>query len=262
MLSNIDAQGASVGSGYAQVLEAMAEETGAHLQKELGVAELRKIGIDLRAQPERGLLVFPGPSPTTASVSAVRDAVEAYYRNYTSASPTPVATASDLRTDGKALRQVTRPRYDSDSLYAVWCYARVAGKDRCDQPEIVWSRRTEVFFLAEPMDLLGLKPVSMRLPNLPKLMKDIPRMRKARALPFASMITPQDSGIKVGDDPKDTAREWGIAWICSFGIPIFTICAWILFKIIFSILIIIPGFAWMLLLKICIPVPAPVRKGA
>jgi hypothetical protein len=31
---------------------------------------------------------------------------------------------------------------------------------------------------------------------------------------------------------------------------VFTICAWAMFSVIFSILLAIPGFAWMLLLKI------------
>ena len=64
----------------------------------------------------------------------------------------------------------------------------------------------------------------------------------------------------VGADPQDTRRAWGVAWICSFGIPVVTICAFILFSIIFSILVILPGFTWMLLLKFCLPVPVPKKS--
>lgn len=78
-------------------------------------------------------------------------------------------------------------------------------------------------------------------------------------MPMVAVTTPPDSAFSVGEEPKDTAREMGIAWICSFGIPVFTICAWIMFMFIFTILIALPGFAWMLLLKFCIPVPVPKR---
>ncbi|WP_437656653.1 hypothetical protein [Sorangium sp. So ce1182] len=259
-LADVDAQGAGAGGGYAAIADEAAHERLAHLNKLLGAPTLRERGIDLFAQPDRGLLVFPGPSPTQSSLGEWRDRVQAYYPRQLDPKPEhPGDSPEKLRSENKALRRVVRPRYDTNSLYAVWCYARVASKDRCEEPQIAWSRRTDVFSLAEPMDLLGLKPVAMRLPDLPKMMRDIPRMKKARALPFAAVTTPQDSGIKTGEDPKDTAREWGIAWICSFGIPVFTICAWVIFSIILSILLLIPGFAWLLLLKFCIPVPTSKR---
>ncbi len=41
----------------------------------------------------------------------------------------------------------------------------------------------------------------------------------------------------------------------TIGIPVLTICALILFKIIFTILITLPSFSWMLFLKFCLPFP-------
>lgn len=61
------------------------------------------------------------------------------------------------------------------------------------------------------------------------------------------------SGVKVGDAMADTRRDFGLGMICNFGIPILTICALILFNIIFSILIKLPAFSWMLFLKFCLP---------
>ena len=249
VMADVGAQGAGAGGAYAAELDARAKDTESQLNIALGYPRLHVRALSMTAELERGLLVFPGTSPDQVEAQALVVAVKQQYLSKLS--------ADALRTQAKAFRQVVRPRYDADSLYAVFCYARVAGKDSCETPQIVWSRRTEVFFLAEPMDMLGLKPVTMRLPDLPKLLRDVPRMRRARALPFAAMTTPQNSGVVTGEDPKDTAREWGIAWICSFAIPVFTLCAWVMFSLIFSILLAIPGFAWMLLLKICIPVPAP-----
>jgi hypothetical protein len=253
-LSDVDAQGAGAGGAYADLLDQRARVVFKDLHDAIGGKPLNLLGLSPSAQPERGLLVFPGPSPTASSLATFKDDVQNRYLTDASARP------DDVRAQGKARRQVVRARYDSDHLYAVWCFAKVAGRDPCEEPQLVWSKRTDVFSIAEPMDLLGLKPVAIQLPDLTKLVRDIPRMKKARALPFAAITTPQNSGIITGDDAKDTAREWGIAWICSFGIPIFTICAWIIFKLIFSIMIVIPGFAWMLLLKFCIPVPAPKKS--
>jgi hypothetical protein len=253
-LIDVDGQGAGAGAGYAEFFDEEAKKASQLLTGQLGSPEIRHRGIDVFAQPDRGLLVFPGPSPTEASLTALRNAVKTLYLNK-AVSGDPKKAPDDLRNQGRALRQVVRPRYEADSLYAVFCYAKVAAKDPCEEPQIVWSRRTEVFFSSESMDLLGLKPISIRFPDLPKLMRDIPRMKKARALPFAAVTTPANSGFTTGEEAKETAREWGIAWICSFGIPVFTIIAWVLFYLIFSILILIPGFAWMLLLKFCIPVP-------
>ncbi len=249
VMADVGVQGAGAGGGYAAELDQRSKGAEGPLNTALGFAPLGHRALNLSAALERGLLVFPGTSPSETEAQALVTAVRQQYLSK--------LTADALRTQGKAFRQVVRPRFDADSLYAVFCFARVAGRDPCETPQVVWSRRTEVFFLAEPMDMLGLKPVAMRLPDLPKLLRDVPRMKRARALPFAAMTTPQNSGVVTGEDPKDTAREWGIAWICSFAIPVFTLCAWVMFSLIFSILLAIPGFAWMLLLKICIPVPAP-----
>ncbi|MCU7864752.1 MAG: hypothetical protein KZQ92_12335 [Candidatus Thiodiazotropha sp. (ex Lucinoma borealis)] len=213
--------------------------------------ELRIIGLDLAAQPEMGLLVFPGPAPTVASVE---DMINHVVGRYT-ASGSPVPSVESQRSEAAQLLNLVRPRLDSDSLYAVWCFSRVAGHDACEAEQLLWTPGSELFSLAEPTDILGMKPVAMQLPDLKKLVRDIPRIAKANANPFAAVNIPADSGIATGEEMADTARKWGIQMICSFGIPVFTICAWVLFSIILSILLIIPGFGWLLLLKFCLPVP-------
>ena len=262
-IESLDAQGTGTGGAYSEVLDDAVRNLAFDVETNKIGFPLHAQGLDLNAQPERGFVVFkngtafPGPAPTpgvSGSLGAVKSLILQRYSEDASALP------DAMRVAGKAARQVVRTRYDANNLYAVWSYARVVGRDPCDEPQLVWSRRTETFQLAEPMDLLGLKPVAFQLPDLPKLIRDIPRMPKARALPFAAITTPHDSGVTTGKEPGDTARSWGVAWICSFGIPIFTICAWILFQIILSILLVIPGFAWMLLLKFCIPVPVPKRS--
>jgi hypothetical protein len=249
----------TAGVGYARAIEARATSS-------VGSAPWSTLGatVDLLQQPARGLVLFPtlwaDATPTSVTrqnpqgtVEAVLDptgvAVSAYDQVVGGASAEAISIASS--TSSAAI-----PRFDQDSLYVIAVWVRVAGRDACEPERVVWSTCTEPFRLAEPMDLLGLKPVSIRMPDLKEMARNIPRIPKAGAFPFAAVSLPPDSDASVDSDPKiDAAREWGIAWICSFGIPVFTICAWILFKIILAILLIIPGFAWLLLLKFCIPIP-------
>ena len=50
----------------------------------------------------------------------------------------------------------------------------------------------------------------------------------------------------------------GIAWICSFSLPIITLCAFIVLNIFLQLFNIV--FWWMLYIKICIPIPFPKPK--
>jgi hypothetical protein len=214
--------------------------------------ELRIVGLDLAAQPEMGLLVFPGLAPTQATVEEMIDDVVGRYTS----SGNPVPSVESQRAEVAQLLNLVRPRFDADSLYGVWCYARIAGHNSCEAEQLLWTPGSEPFSLAEPTDILGMKPVAIQLPDLKKLVRDIPRIPKANANPFAAINIPPDSGVTTGEEMADTARQWGIQMVCSFGIPVFTICAWILFSIILSILLMIPGFGWLLLLKFCLPLPA------
>lgn len=213
----------------------------------------RDDGLNLDAQPEYGLIGLDALHASTTTAALTTQTATWY---------AAAANTDEVRTELLGRETVIVPRYDPDHVYCVQAYARVAdGLGRpCVGDRVIWTARTEPFTIADNLDVLGLKPAPVRMPDLGQLLRDLPRIPRAGALPFAPVHTPADSGYVTGATPEETARSWGIAWICSIGIPIFTICAWIVFSIIFSILIAIPGFAWMLLLKICIPVPVPRRS--
>jgi hypothetical protein len=237
----------SAGAGVVAAIDTRAGVARATLEGTFGTTNFATLGVDPAAAPERGLLAWP--TLDTASAQALATEVATWYD----------AASNDtaITTEDKDNRRLIRPRFDHRHLYAVWVWARVKdATDPCAADQIVWSRRSEVYSLAETSDILGAKPVAFSLPDIPKLLKDVPRIPLAGANPFAALTLPPGSSVSTGENMKDTAQKWGVAWICSFGIPVFTICAWILFSVIFSILILI-GFAWMLLLKFCIPVPAP-----
>jgi hypothetical protein len=54
---------------------------------------------------------------------------------------------------------------------------------------------------------------------------------------------------------KPGAPQIGIAWLCGFNLPIITLCAFIVLNIFLSLFDLI--FAWMLFIKLCIPIPRP-----
>jgi len=203
-------------------------------------------GLDLADPPARGLLVLPAFRFSQSSLDAFRDAAAARY----AARPELAALPEARATDG-----LPRLRFDAEHLYAAWGWVRIAGRTRCEPERILWTRRSEPFTIADPTDLLGARPASIQMPDIPRLIRDIPRIARARARPFAGMAAPPGSAVKVGAAMADTRRDYGIGMICNFGIPVLTICALILFNIIFHILIALPGFAWMLFLKFCIPFP-------
>ena len=202
--------------------------------------------LSLHEQPVRGLLVLPGVHADSAALAAFRDAAAARY----TAEPERVALA-----EARGGEAQPRLRFDAEHLYAAWAWVRVAGHSPCEPERIVWTQRSEPFSIADPTDLLGARPASLQMPDIPKLLRDIPRLARARAKPFAGVSSPPGSGVVTGEDMADTRRDFGIGMICNFGIPILTLCALILFKIIFSVLIALPSFSWMLLLKFCLPFP-------
>ncbi len=244
--AGFEAAAAPAGTAFDEEQNARLDARAAAIATRLGgsAAAIRAQGLEFREQPARGLFGLPGAAPTELMLGSLGIPLAAHYADQ----------AVALRVARDEAR-VPRLRYDHESLYAVWCWVRVAGRDPCEKERIVWTRPTEPFSIAEPADLLGAKPALVQLPDIPKLIRDIPRMAKARARPLAAFAAPADSAYITGEAPEDTKRAWGIGWVCSFGIPVLTICAFILFSIIFSILILLPGFFWMLLLKFCIPIP-------
>lgn len=254
--ADFEAAGAEAGSVFEEEQDARLKAANAALLGRLGLSDpagkpynaLRRQGLEPREQPARGLFALPGPRPDGAALTAAAG---------------PIALRFDAAKAVVAARdtaRVQRLRYDHDSLYAIWCWVRVAGRDACEAPQIIWTQRTEPFSIAEPTDVLGARPATIQLPDIGRLIRDIPRIAKAKARPFAGFAAPPNSGYITGEEAADTQRAWGIAWVCSFGIPVLTICAYILFSIIFSILIILPGFFWMLLLKFCLPIPVPKKS--
>ncbi|MCB9699103.1 MAG: hypothetical protein H6738_20140, partial [Alphaproteobacteria bacterium] len=212
----------------------------------------RDAGLDVHAQPLRGLAGFPTADPVRCQ-ARLAEAIGEIRALEPPPSPAPLPPSTKRFLDRE--RATSMPRFDRDHLYAVWAFAEVAGHTCDEESQLVWSQRSEPFTIADPLDVLGLEPTQIQLPDVAAMLKDLPRVPWAGANPFAAVISANDGALVGADPPEDSSRQWGVAFVCSFAIPVFTICAFILFSVIFNILIKIPGFFWMLLLKFCIPLP-------
>lgn len=241
----LEAAVGAAGSAWEKESEARIDAAAGRIGAATGLsttAALRARGLELREQPAKGPIALPGLRPDAV---AIGNAVAARY-------------TSDAVLAGREARdqaRVPRPRYDAEHIFVARAWVRVAGCTPCEREQVLWAPPSEPFTIADPTDLLGQRPATIRLPDIPKLLRDIPRLARAKARPFAAFPAAADSSYLTGEDAKDTRRAWGIGFVCSFGIPLITIVAYILFNITLSILLLIPGFAWMLLLKFCIPIP-------
>jgi hypothetical protein len=158
-------------------------------------------------------------------------------------------------------------RYEStDRTYRLRAFARVKHSDGCP-PTIQWTPYSESFRIAAWHESAGLPPVKITLPdptdsNFLKSLK-----------PNVSFVMPAQLFNMLQADPKQTLKgslpspvtpkpggSGGIQWICSFSLPIITICAFIVLNLFLSLFDLV--FQWLLFIKICIPLPAPKKTNA
>jgi hypothetical protein len=72
-------------------------------------------------------------------------------------------------------------------------------------------------------------------------------------------VPPALQNLLMRNKPEDMLKspksggELGIGWLCSFSIPVITLCAFILLNVVLSLLNLV--FFWLPLVKICLPVP-------
>ncbi|MGE0222009.1 MAG: hypothetical protein AB7S57_02010 [Acetobacteraceae bacterium] len=143
------------------------------------------------------------------------------------------------------------PKFDGDArLYSVRPFIRVRGHDDCPSRP-VWGEYSEAFRILPWWDGDG-PATKISLPD-PKNFR--------RLKPNVTFELPPSLANLVRGDPKKLADGEGstggldIFWLCSFSIPIITICAFIVLSIFLSLFDLI--FRWMAFIKICIPIPKP-----
>jgi hypothetical protein len=168
-----------------------------------------------------------------------------------------------LPTGSRDLDAAGNPRFDDRHLYEVRCFVRrrcaCCAKGRCPdcQGEPVWSRPTEIYQLAPPMDLTGTshRPMTVAMPDLPALEAQAAAMQVG-AGGGLRLVSPKKSALKFKSDPDNVGKPGGATvggpQICSFAIPLITIVASFVIGLFLPILVFAFGLWFMLKLKFCI----------
>ena len=143
------------------------------------------------------------------------------------------------------------PKFDSDAaLYTVRGFIRVRGHPQC-APKLVWSDSYSEDFRILPWWDSDGPAARIALPSVGNLKALKPNVSFEMPPALANLLQGDMKKLATGDGSPPS--EIGIGWICSFSIPIITLCAFIVLSIFLSLFDIV--FFWMAFLKICIPYP-------
>jgi len=218
-----------------------------------GMPSLLERGVDLLEPPALGLLVLPGfGDGLTSRITDITTKTSTRYLNAAESKAQPVAEAL-------VVRGLTRPRFDAHHIYAVQAWVRVSGRVSEEAERLIWSPRSEPFVLAEPMDLLGSQPQTVPLPDLPRLLRDLSRLRKAGANPFLTLVPPPRSGAASGGGGLEgLRRDWGMGTPVALVAPVLAIAGLGLLTSALRTLSRLPGFAWVR--QVVVRSPAPERR--
>jgi hypothetical protein len=144
-------------------------------------------------------------------------------------------------------------RFDEPGArYVIRAFVRLRPEGACPA-HTEWSAYSEPFVIAPWYEGAGAPPVQIALP-------DVTDRNLLRSLkPNVAFEVPPPLQNLLSGNPKDMLEGKGstggftIGWICSFSLPIITICAFICLNIFLSLFDLI--FRWMFFIKICIPFP-------
>jgi hypothetical protein len=167
-----------------------------------------------------------------------------------------VTGAMQVRLAGLATKS---GRYDElNRLYIVRAFVRVRGKEGCP-PTLIWSEPSRPFHIAAWYESGDAPPTQVRLPDVSDrnfLKKIKPNVAFVMPEGLFNMLNRSDPKALQAGTADTSGPSIGLQWICSFSIPIITICAFIVLYIFLTLFDLI--FRWLMFVKICIPFP---KKG-
>jgi hypothetical protein len=144
-------------------------------------------------------------------------------------------------------------RFDErGALYRIHAFVRIRCASGCP-PRLHWSAPSEVFTIAPWWENGG--PVhTISMPEFDENSVKNVRPNIAFSLPpklanLLNRMNPED--MLKGKSNGNQGPELG--WICSFSLPIITLCAFIVLNIFLSLFHLI--FQWMFYIKVCLPFP-------
>ena len=148
-------------------------------------------------------------------------------------------------------------RFDApDARYVLRAFVRLKPEGSCPA-RTVWGDYSPAFVIAPWYEGSGAPPVQVPLPDpgdKEMLKKLKPNVAFTVPASMQNLLSGDPLDLMDGKKPADNGLKLG--WICSFNIPIITICAFIVLNIFLSLFDLF--FRWMMFIKICIPFP---KKG-
>lgn len=131
--------------------------------------------------------------------------------------------------------------------YVVRCVATIEISPGCEHE--CWGLPTEPVVIAPQFDPFGGRPTRIEIPSIRDLAKLVPAgtdLQEAGALSFSI-----GSGLSVtGKDGAVSDIKEGSPDLCFFGIPLITICAYVMFSL--ALVIVLPFLSFLLLFKFCL----------
>lgn len=147
-----------------------------------------------------------------------------------------------------------RTRNGADPQFVVRAFVRLKPEYPGCPGRLVWSRYSAPFTIAPWFESSGAPVPLIQMPDL------MDREQLKRVKPTVAFALPPKLAALLQTDPKDLrdgkgdgGNGLGLGWICSFSLPIITLCAFIVLNIFLQLFNLI--FFWLPSLKICIPIP-------
>ena len=148
-------------------------------------------------------------------------------------------------------------RYDDpQARYVLRAFVRLRPEGVCPA-RTVWSAYSPGFVIAPWFEGGGAPPVQVAMPDP----SDREMLKKLK--PNVAFTVPASMQHLLSGDPlelmegrKPEGNGLDLGWLCSFNIPVITICAFIVLNIFLSLFDLF--FRWMMFIKVCIPFP---KKG-
>jgi hypothetical protein len=165
------------------------------------------------------------------------------------------AVQQSMRARLKAIVPRTPQFGDPTREYRLRAFVRVREDGPC-APDLVWSDYSEPFTIAPWYAPSDAPPAVIPLPDAMDrnaLKKLKPNVAFAVPKKLADFMNGNDPKKLVSGDGNEGASGIELDWICSFSIPIITLCAFIVLNIFLSLFDLI--FRWTMFIKVCIPVP-------
>jgi len=145
-------------------------------------------------------------------------------------------------------------RVGEEPRYLVRAFIRVKPEYPGCAGRLIWSAYSPEFTIAPWFESSGAPVPVIPMPDL------FDREQLKRVKPNVAFSLPPKLAKLLQADPKklrdgegDGGDGLGLGWICSFSLPIITLCAFIVLNIFLQLLALI--FFWLPFLKICIPIP-------